>query len=74
MSLSFALTQISSIKNIWSDDTLSGGQKLLQTCMSLGMAIPMLVNGLQGMNTVLGLSTAIQGKKNALLGSYLALS
>jgi hypothetical protein len=46
MSLSFALTQISSIKNIWSDDTLTGGQKLLQTVMSLGMAIPMLVNGL----------------------------
>ena len=60
MSLSMAFSSLSSLDDIWSDETLTGGQKLTQTFMSLGTALPMLVNGIKGLNSALGISTTIQ--------------
>ena len=52
-SLSFAITQISNLDNIWSDETLSGGQKLLQTITSITMAVPMVINGINGLKSAI---------------------
>ena len=51
MSLSFAINSLNSLKTTWADKTIGTGEKLLQTFMSLGMAIPMLVNGINGLKT-----------------------
>ena len=40
--LAFAFQQIQSIGDIWNDDDLTSGEKLLQTLMSLGTIAPML--------------------------------
>ena len=51
MSLSFAINSLNSLKTTWADETIGTGEKLLQTFMSLGMAIPMLVNGVNSLKT-----------------------
>ena len=49
------------LKRIWSNQNLSGSQKLLQTFTSIGSAVPMLVAGFQK------LQTTTQGLSNAFL-------
>ena len=51
MSLSSAINSLNSLKTTWVDKTIGTGEKLLQTFMSLGMAIPMLINGINGLKT-----------------------
>ena len=61
MSLSFAISSLNSLKTTWADETIGTGEKLLQTFMSLGMAIPMLINGWNGLKTAyLGSATVSQ--------------
>ena len=58
MSLSFAISSLNSLKTTWADETIGTGEKLLQTFMSLGMAIPMLINGINGLKTsIMGSNT-----------------
>lgn len=66
MSLSFALTSISQLDDIWSDENLTGGDKLLQTFTSLGMAIPMIVSGITGLKTAFGGLTAAVASSNLI--------
>ena len=64
MSLSFAISSLNSLKTTWADETIGTGEKLLQTFMSLGMAIPMLINGVNSLkNAYMGSATV----QNALL-------
>jgi hypothetical protein len=72
MSLAYGINALSQLGDIWSDDTLSGGQKFLQTLMSLGTAIPMLMNGLTGMNAVLGVTSVLEQKAAIASQLYLA--
>jgi len=51
MSLSFALSSITSLGTTWADENIGVGEKLLQTFMSLGMAIPMVANGVKGLTS-----------------------
>jgi hypothetical protein len=51
MSLSFAISSLSSLKTTWADKNIGAGEKLLQTFMSLGMAIPMLINGVNSLKS-----------------------
>ena len=44
--LASAMTSIGRIGSIWSNESLTGGEKLLQTITSLSFAAPMLVNSL----------------------------
>lgn len=71
--LASALSSLSNLKNIWSNQSLSDGQKFLQTIMNLGMAIPMLVSSISKLKTVtsawsvsLGIGNKIQTAKIAL--------
>lgn len=52
-SFAFALSSIKSIGTTWADENIGVGEKLLQTFMSIGMAVPMLVGGLKNMTTTL---------------------
>ena len=64
MSLSFAINSLNSLKTTWADETIGTGEKLLQTFMSLGMAIPMLINGVNSLkNAYIGSATV----QNSLL-------
>lgn len=44
--LIFGVQTLSNLGNIWSDDTLTSSEKMLQTILALSSAIPMLVSGL----------------------------
>lgn len=73
MSLSYAISSLSNIGDILSNKELSAGEKMLQIMMALGTAIPMLVNGLKGLNSVMGITTLLQQKETTSAALYLAL-
>lgn len=54
-----SLMSVSQIGSIWSDDTLTSGEKILQTVTSLGFALPMLASSIGQVNKVLGIGTTI---------------
>jgi len=63
--LGFGLQSLTSLVDVWNNESLSGGEKLLQTVTSLSMGLPMLYNGfklvktsLTGVNEALALSIA----------------
>ena len=53
-----AISSIGRIPDIWSNQDLSAGEKLLQTVTNLGFALPMLANSLGQVGKVLGINTA----------------
>ena len=57
--LASAITSVSRIGSIWSNEDLTTGEKLLQTTTSLGFALPMLSNSLGLINKTLGIGTSI---------------
>ena len=65
--LASAITTVSRIGSIWSNEDLSMGEKMLQTVTNLGFAIPMLVNSLSQINTAFGLGTTLSGAHTAAL-------
>ena len=73
MSLSFAISSLNSLKSTWADETIGTGEKLLQTFMSLGMAIPMLINGFNGLKTSIIGSNTIQTLAIGLMQTRVAL-
>lgn len=73
MSLSFAFNSLNSLKTTWADETIGTGEKLLQTFMSLGMAIPMLINGINGLKTSIMGSNTIQTLAIGLMQTRVAL-
>ena len=73
MSLSFAISSLNSLKNTWADETIGTGEKLLQTFMSLGMAIPMLINGINGLKTAYMGSATVQGALNLVTQTRIGL-
>ena len=60
LSLVSALQSIINLGNIWSNENLTGGEKLLQTIMALGTAIPMAVSGLKGFSSAISSSALMQ--------------
>lgn len=48
-SFAMAITTLKGLGNIWTDEDLSVGEKLLSTLTSLGMIIPMLITSYQGL-------------------------
>ena len=60
LSLVSALQSIINLGNIWSNENLTGGEKLLQTIMALGTAIPMAVSGLKGLSSAISFSALMQ--------------
>lgn len=65
--LASAITTVSRIGSIWSNEDLTMGEKMLQTVTNLGFAIPMLVNSLSQINTAFGLGTTLSGAHTAAL-------
>ena len=59
-SLSMALTSLGSAISVASNPDMSAWEKFASIAMSLSMGIPMLISGLTGLNTVLGVTSAIQ--------------
>lgn len=58
--LASGLNSLANLKNIWSNQNLSAGQKLLQTITNLGMTVPMLVTAYQTLQkTSLALSNTM---------------
>lgn len=47
MSVAFAIQAIQNLGNIWSDENLTGTEKLLQTFSALAMVAPMLLSGIK---------------------------
>ncbi len=58
-SVGFAIQNIQNIGNIWQDDDLSTGEKILQTATNLATTLPMLLSGYTS------LKTGIQGITSA---------
>ena len=71
-SLSFALTQITNLGNIWSNETLTDGQKLLQTFTSLGMMLPMLMNIFTNFSSITNALATSQNFLNTAAAAYVA--
>ena len=55
--LAFAYQQIQSIGDIWNDDDLTSGEKLLQTLMSIGTIAPMLAQSFSTFNDIFKLDS-----------------
>ena len=49
--LGAGLNSLANLKNVWSNENLSGGEKFLQTVTNLGMTIPMLTTALKTLKT-----------------------
>lgn len=60
--VAMGIQQIHNLGSIWSNQDLSGGEKILQTITNLTMTLPMLVSGLGTMATSLGLVTMLEGE------------
>ena len=64
-----ALNNIKNIGNIWSNESLTGGEKLLQTLTNISFTIPMLVSGFsnlkQGMTALHSLWDIVTAKMTA---------
>lgn len=72
--ISSALSGLSNLGDIWNDETLSGGEKFLQTLTALGTMIPMLVSGIGALkNGYLGIGAALLGNNSALAANMLFL-
>lgn len=55
--LAFAFQQIKDIGDIWDDDDLTSGEKLLQTLMSIGTIAPMVAQSLSTFKNILSLDS-----------------
>lgn len=65
--ISSALSALTNLGDIWSDESLSGGEKFLQTLTALGTMIPMLISGMGALkNGYLGVGAALLGNNSAL--------
>ena len=49
--LASGINMLKSLGNIWSNDDLTGSEKFLTTVTTLGMALPMVVNGVKALGT-----------------------
>ena len=58
-SMAMAWSSVNSLMQTWSDDSISFGDKLLQTFMTLGMTVPIVISNLQKMGEALNFSTPI---------------
>lgn len=59
-SFATALSSLSSIIDIWNDESLSGWEKFSRILTSLGFALPMLIKGWKSMKSVLTTNTAVK--------------
>jgi hypothetical protein len=73
MSFSFALSSIKSLGTTWADENIDVGEKLLQTFMSFGMAIPMVMNGVKGLTSAYQGSATIQAIVTAMMQKHISL-
>ena len=63
-----AFNNIKNIGSIWSDETLTGGEKLLQTLSNVSFTIPMIVSGISNLREGWSsASTLITGLKDSYL-------
>jgi hypothetical protein len=67
-SLAMAIQAAQGLKDIWDDDSISTGEKLLQTCITLGMVIPSVMTGIK--NLWAGAGGAITGISKAVSASF----
>ena len=72
---------INSLIDTWGDKSLSIGQKLSQTLMTVGMTLPMLISSFKSLSEVMGVQTglfetfnALRLKNTALTATELTLS
>ena len=72
--LASSINTIKNIGSIWSNDDLSGGEKLLQTVSNLGFALPMLANSIGQVNKALGIGTSFTTALSAAKEKYLAIT
>ena len=64
--LTFAFSSLKNLGNIWSDESLGTGEKVLQTITALTMAIPMLIGGWKALTGVIQTNSAITGINTAI--------
>ena len=57
---------INSLMDTWEDKSLSVGQKLSQTLMTVGMTLPMLISSFKSLSEVMGVQTTLMEVINAL--------
>ena len=67
--LASAMTSIGNMGSIWSNESLSTGEKMLQTVTNLGFALPMLANSL---GKILPLETAIGAARQKQIATLVA--
>ena len=53
-SITMGINSLNSAIKVWSDETMTFGEKLRNTLMSVGMALPMLTNGVKSLAVALG--------------------
>ena len=70
-SLGYAINSLSSIKDVFNDDTLSNWEKMVRITTSLSFGLSGLINGFRGLSQIKdigkGIGTAIQSYGEALL-------
>ena len=57
--MAMAWSSVNSLLDTWKNDSISVGDKLLQTFMTLGMTIPIVVSNLSKMNEAIGFTEAV---------------
>jgi uncharacterized phage infection (PIP) family protein YhgE len=63
-----ACNNLKNLGNIWSDETLTGGEKFLQTLTNIGFTIPMLVSGISNIkNSISSMTDIVNAAKTAYL-------
>ena len=70
-SLAMGISSLGSVLDTISNPDLSGWEKFSSILMSLSMGIPMLITGVTGLNSVLGISSVIQAIAAARSEEYL---
>lgn len=59
-SVAMTWMSINSMMSIWSDENASFGEKVIQTLMTMGTLIPVVIDNFNKLNTTLGTGTTIQ--------------
>ena len=64
-----ALNNIKNLGNIWSDESLTSGEKVLQTLTNISFTIPMFISGISSIKTSI---QSVVGVVNSAKAAYLA--
>ena len=72
-SLGFAFQSLTSLTKVWSDETTSTTDKVIQTMISLGMILPGIVSLYNGLSNAMAIYNVLTGQQVIVNGSLFAI-